>query len=381
MTTTFAPGAASNRIGFFAVPLRFDFNRFAVNARVNDDGVAWLSLLRRFLNCSELLALQRATAALSATHARLLRSPLRQSEPASKRNFVASEKQWGYERGEAMRYTRDFTVYRKMRRSLTTKVTSRIRAALRAAETPREMRTALREAFALRALELCDPVPSPELEKYLNGRADPHIGSRELFTVDGALLPCWLESDLDPADPWLTSPSSYPLYYSLFRHFTNERKFTRFLEIGVRTGYVGSVFARAAAGRSFYLGIDPNIYLSNGLDLAGRSLRALRDMRTDFEYALLEGYSSDAHIQRSALHSGLYDLIHIDGDHSLRGKLLDLNLVRTLTAAGGLVLVDDYDYHGPVIREAIRRALALQWFDEFAYVPSHRGLAVLRNTR
>jgi predicted O-methyltransferase YrrM len=262
---------------------------------------------------------------------------------------------------------------------LTAKARAFVRAAIRAIETPREVRGALREALAVRTADLRDPAPSADLESHLLNRADPRIESRDLFTVDGLLLPCWLESDLSPADPWLTSPSYYPLYYSLFRHLTRQGGFARLLEIGVRTGYVASVFARAAAGRCFYLGIDPNVYIPNGLDLASHSLRILRNNRTDFEYALLEGYSSDTHIQKSAMSTGPYELVHIDGDHSLKGKLIDLFFAQSVAAPGGLVLVDDYDHHGSVVRDAVERALALGWFDEFAYLPSHRGLAVLRH--
>lgn len=200
--------------------------------------------------------------------------------------------------------------------------------------------------------------------------------SRAIFTLDGALLPCWREADLSEGDDWLTSPRYYPLYFALFQSRSAPGRPLRMLEIGVRTGYMGVAFARAARGPAFYMGVDPNLYIAAGLELAHASLAALR-ARGGLEFALLEGYSWDAPAQRSMRFSGPFDLIHIDGDHTLPGKLIDLDLARGLLAPGGLVLVDDYDHH-QIVADAVRRALALGWFRTFARLPSLRGLAVLQ---
>ncbi|HEU4326335.1 MAG TPA: class I SAM-dependent methyltransferase [Roseiflexaceae bacterium] len=200
--------------------------------------------------------------------------------------------------------------------------------------------------------------------------------SRAIFTLDGALLPCWQEADLELADGWLLSPRYYPLYYALFQSLSAPERRLRMLEIGVRTGYIAVAFARAARGPAFYLGLDPNLYLADGLRRAHDSLAALR-ARGGPEFALVEGYSWDTATQHSLGYSGPFDLIHIDGDHTLPGKLVDLDLARGLLAPGGLVLVDDYDHHG-IVSDAVRRALALGWFGKFAYLPTLRGLAVLQ---
>ncbi len=200
--------------------------------------------------------------------------------------------------------------------------------------------------------------------------------SRAIFTLDGAPLPCWQESDLELSDGWLLSPRYYPLYYALFQSLSAPGRPLRMLEIGVRTGYIAVTFARAARGPAFYLGLDPNLYLADGLQRAHASLAALR-ARGGPEFALLEGYSWDAAVQHSLGYSGPFDLIHIDGDHTLPGKLIDLDQARGLLVPGGLVLVDDYDHHG-IVSDAVRRALALGWFSRFAYLPTLRGLAVLQ---
>src|SRR5580700_238520 len=233
---------------------------------------------------------------------------------------------------------------------------------------------AVLEALALRAFST-QPKISSALADYANVVPSP-LSSREIFTLNGHTLPCWLESDLDLEDDWLTTPRCYPIYHALFAHFTKPVMRHRLLEIGVRTGYVGAVFARAAQGAAFYLGVDPNLYVANGLDLAGDTFRRLREVKQDFESVLIEGYSGDANIQNSLNHTGPFDLIHIDGDHSLRGKLIDLHLCRRLITPGGLVLVDDWD-HLPTIPDAINRALTLGWYKEFALVSTKRGLAIL----
>jgi hypothetical protein len=118
------------------------------------------------------------------------------------------------------------------------------------------------------------------------GRPD----SRSLFLHDGAPLACWREEDVGLGGDWLTSPNYYPLYHALFQETAGVRPAVRLLEIGVRTGYLGVVFARAIAGPAAYCGIDPNIYLRNGLRLADRALATMRTMRPAFSYELIKGY-------------------------------------------------------------------------------------------
>lgn len=241
---------------------------------------------------------------------------------------------------------------------------------------PLDLGPQVRAALALRQV----PAPATDAalaEELQRGLAlAEYRPSRAIFALDDALLPCWQDADLSAGDDWLTSPRYYPLYFALFQSRSAPGRPVRMLEIGVRTGYMGVTFARAARGPAFYLGLDPNLYVAAGLELAHASLAALR-ARGGLEFALLEGYSWDAPAQHSMRFSGPFDLIHIDGDHTLPGKLIDLELARGLLAPGGLVLVDDYDHHG-IVADAVRRALALGWFRSFGHLPSLRGLAVLR---
>jgi predicted O-methyltransferase YrrM len=211
------------------------------------------------------------------------------------------------------------------------------------------------------------PIPDPEAPC-----AD------ELFTMSGRKLPCWLKEDSCSAtDDWLTAASNYPAYYSLFRRLTHPASKTRLLEIGVRTGYIPVVFAKASRGLSYYLGVDPNLYLQNGLTLASQSLQHVQSCIPTFDFALIEGYSWDDWVRKSIMYSGPFDLIHIDGDHTLGGKLVDLDIARFALADNGIILVDDYDHH-PCVREAVERAIRVGIFRQFAYLPTFRGLAALR---
>lgn len=245
-----------------------------------------------------------------------------------------------------------------------------------------ELSEDVRKALHLNKDDIREANQSEALLEYVSAHSDQdqRPDSRDLFSLEGKLLPCWLDSDLNRDDDWLTSPDYYPMYYLIFKNLSRKKTKSRFLEIGVRTGYMGVVFAKANEGPSFYVGVDPNLYIKNGLELAGCTLKNLRTAIHEFDFALIEGYSWESVIKNSLAHTGPFDIIHIDGDHTLPGKLNDLDLARQLLNDGGIILVDDYD-HVPIVPEAVQRALTLQWFDEFAYIPTKRGLAVLRQKK
>ena len=202
------------------------------------------------------------------------------------------------------------------------------------------------------------------------------ISSQKIFSFEEQMLPCWLESDYDSRDDWIVSPLYYPVYFNVFKRIAERKKQVRFLEVGVRTGYTAVVFVKSVSCESFYLGVDPNLYLKNGLELANASLRKLKDKNRNFNYVLINGYSWDRNTQREILKNGPYDIIHIDGDHTLVGKLNDLWLARNAIAESGIVLIDDFIHH-ECVSDAIRRVLSLDWFKKFALIVTDRGLAVM----
>lgn len=202
--------------------------------------------------------------------------------------------------------------------------------------------------------------------------------SEEMFTLGGEKLPCFLPQDVDANDPWLLGPQYYPLYFSLFKWMAEKKQGPlRLLEIGVRTGYMAAVFARATAEKGGeYLGIDPNLYLANGLKLALATTRKLERPYPKFRHQFIQGYSSADIFQQNLQLLGPFDVIHIDGDHSMAGKVIDAELGRRLIAPGGLVLLDDFN-HAPSVRQSVAIAMHLGWYRHVAVVPTLRGMAVL----
>jgi predicted O-methyltransferase YrrM len=94
-------------------------------------------------------------------------------------------------------------------------------------------------------------------------------------------------------------------------------------------------------------------------------------------FLCLRGYSNNLTIRRRVRSLAPFDLIHIDGDHTLRGKLIDLDFARTVLREDGLVLVDDFDHLPDVVQTAVTRCLRLGWYLQFARLPTTRGLALL----
>jgi hypothetical protein len=231
-------------------------------------------------------------------------------------------------------------------------------------------------AAAIRLSPLAPLAPSNELlAPYgLDGPLPEEALPAGIFRDADAWLPCVLEHDL--GTDWFHASSYYPIYYRIYRRFHELRGRARLLELGVRTGYQAVIFAHATQGQGLYAGVDPNLYVADGLQRAASSLDALRRRNTGFEFVLVSGYSWSAEVKKTLAYSGPFDLIHVDGDHSLRGKLIDLELASRLVSPGGLVLVDDYDHHG-IVREAVQRALAARWYAAYAHVPTLRGLAIL----
>src|SRR5438552_8879792 len=87
----------------------------------------------------------------------------------------------------------------------------------------------------------------------------------------------------NPTDDWLRSSDYYPLYHNLFKLLARGAAEVRLLEIGVRTGYIAAVFARAVEGKRRYVGVDPGLYVRDGLQRAERTLTALKDSGGDIE--------------------------------------------------------------------------------------------------
>jgi predicted O-methyltransferase YrrM len=222
------------------------------------------------------------------------------------------------------------------------------------------------ELPALAAAEIAELQTSDRLARQLAGvpAEQAKVDWKGLFHIDGRRLPCMVEQDLADPDPWLTAPNSYPAYCALFKILSAGLPRVRMLEIGVRTGYVAAVFAQAVSGAALYVGVDPNRYIAEGMELAGATLRILRQRYPSFDGVLIEGYSWEERIHNTLRDTGPFDWVHIDGHHVLDVKLHDIELARNLLSPGGLALVDDFDSI-PCIGNSVRRAMSVGLFREF----------------
>jgi hypothetical protein len=202
--------------------------------------------------------------------------------------------------------------------------------------------------------------------------------SEEIFTnPSGQRYPCWVPGDESLGDDWLLCENYYPYYHRIYELIGKEFPETKLLEFGVRSGYSGVVFAKAIKGKKTYFGVDPNLYIDNGLGRAKETFLDLKSEHNLLEFFLLEGFSSSTSVQKTLSYSGPFEVIHVDGEHTYFGKLFDLWIAKNLVSKNGYVLVDDFNHHG-MIHDSVKVACYLGWFKAFTFVDTKRGLAVLK---
>lgn len=144
---------------------------------------------------------------------------------------------------------------------------------------------------------------------------------------------------LAPGDERFAADKFYE-YYRVKYGIAAELKPDRIAEIGVRYGYSACAFL-SAMPEAAYTGFD-KIGGGHG-GVAGDTFEFVRPLLSGrFPSAQIDLIHADSQTLDSL--GGPYDLIHIDGDHTERGCSHDLRLAFDATAAGGSILVDDYDY-------------------------------------
>jgi hypothetical protein len=206
----------------------------------------------------------------------------------------------------------------------------------------------------------------------------PSPTSEQLFrNKSGEKYPCWLPGDETLGDDWLLSPEYYPFYFRIYAELGSVFQNPTLLEFGVRSGYSGLVFSKAVQKPCRYFGVDPNLYVAKGLESAASTYAELRSEGFDLTSFLLEGFSSSEAVQKTLSFSEPFEFIHVDGEHTLAGKIYDLWIARNLVSKEGFVLVDDFEHHG-FINQSVKVACKLGWFSKVSYVPTKRGLAVLK---
>ena len=202
--------------------------------------------------------------------------------------------------------------------------------------------------------------------------------SKELFTdKNGVKYPSWIKNDETLGDDWLLNDSYYPFYHQIYNSLATNMTNPKLLEIGVRTGYSAIVFAKAINSKCKYIGIDSNIYIKDGLELTRKTTDILTQEITGFDSILIQGYSSRSNIQATINLNGPYEFIHIDGEHTYLGKLIDLYIAKNNISHNGFVLVDDISHH-KMIQDAISVSIKLGWFQKYTTINTLRGLAILQ---
>lgn len=134
-------------------------------------------------------------------------------------------------------------------------------------------------------------------------------------------------------------------YCGVARHF----KPRGILEVGVRFGYTAFCLAWGSPCFELYLGLDNESYQAD-------SCRVARD------WLAQRGLPGPCMVQFCDTQQGLpveaiFDLVHVDGDHSALGALNDLVLCWPKLRPGGVLILDDY--WTPEVAEAARRFMSL----------------------
>jgi cephalosporin hydroxylase len=148
---------------------------------------------------------------------------------------------------------------------------------------------------------------------------------------------------------------------------------SRIFEIGVRAGYAAAAFL-AAMPTAHYVGIDKDDGSHGGVVGYLDHARAMLPGRYPKAVVELHAWDSgDFSIMRrlSIGYAQSFNLVHVDGEHTVAGCLRDLWLSCELVATRGYLLVDDYDLLNEVHNAADQFLTVTQY--EALYVPTPHG--------
>lgn len=158
-------------------------------------------------------------------------------------------------------------------------------------------------------------------------------------------------------DPGLTAYNNlgiedyYNYYYSYGRYFSPKN----ILEIGVRYGYsLISLVKGAQESNSFSsaIGIDNQSYESGSERIAFDNIKSVTD-----KFKLINADSQKIGNLKTLVGDTRFDLIHVDGDHSYKGCLHDLNITKDILAENGIIVIDDIFLGSCRVFQAVNRFL------------------------
>jgi predicted O-methyltransferase YrrM len=145
---------------------------------------------------------------------------------------------------------------------------------------------------------------------------------------------------------WWKSRRYYPCYAGLAKLVKPDS----ILEIGVRLGFSMISMYRGHPEVSVLAGIDNQTYDGESVKKAEENIRAVGFAKT-FE---LYGASSHGFSMGDALRGRLFDIVHVDGDHSALGAFQDFLEYWNFVRPGGVMVADDANF--TEVRKAIESA-------------------------
>jgi len=145
-------------------------------------------------------------------------------------------------------------------------------------------------------------------------------------------------------------------YYRYKHHYAEViSKAENILELGVRLGYSAFAFLSSRHCRT-YTGLDIQLPLDGGMNFKTFDWVAEKVFA---KFPAVETALIEMNSQTDPWPASKYDLIHIDGDHSLEGALKDCKQAWDILVPGGLMIVDDYTFI-PEVALAVDQFLATE---------------------
>ena len=158
-------------------------------------------------------------------------------------------------------------------------------------------------------------------------------------------LPYMEDRDTD----YVNAPNYYPWLNAMVADYRPQH----ILEIGVRLGY-SAVAMLYENDVERYVGIDNDSLVADGLEKAEANLSHLvwkGRVSLSFDLFNTDTQKPDNTAMEKYLEHEDFDLVHIDGDHSYKGAMRDMQTFWPKVTNGGHMLVDDSIYI-PEVRKA-----------------------------